>query len=206
MLLIVGLGNPGAEYHRNRHNVGFMALDTIAERHGFGPFRARFQGLASEGRLGGDKILVLKPQTYMNESGRSVGEALRFYKLDSDQIIVFHDEVDLAPGKVRVKFDGGHAGHNGLRSIDAHIGKDYRRVRVGVGHPGGKKGVAGHVLHDFSKADDTWLNKMLDAMADEAHLLVEGDDANFMNRVAMATAPPKPPAGEPDKGPAESKE
>jgi len=154
--LIVGLGNPGAKYARNRHNIGFMALDEIASAHGFSPWRAKFQGQVSEGRLGTTKAILLKPETFMNLSGQSVGEAARFHKIDPAEVIVFHDELDLAPGKIRVKTGGGHAGHNGLRSIHAHIGADYDRVRMGVGHPGHKDAVAGYVLHDFHKADADW--------------------------------------------------
>lgn len=192
MLLLVGLGNPGPQYALNRHNIGFMALETIARRYGFGPWRRRFQGQVAEGRLAGYKVLALKPETYMNESGRAVGEALRFYKIEPEQVIVIYDEIDLRPGKVRVKQGGGAGGHNGIRSIDAHIGKDYWRVRLGVGHPGEKERVKGHVLRDFAKADGEWLDKLLDAVASELPLLIEGDDGAFMSRVAHLTAPPKP--------------
>ena len=192
MLLLVGLGNPGPEYAANRHNIGFMVADEIVRRHGFSSYRKRFQGLVSEGRIGGPKVLVLKPQTYMNESGRSVGAAKRFYAVPAEDVVVLHDEIDLAPGKVRVKTGGGHAGHNGLRSIQAHIGPDFRRVRIGVGHPGQKARVKGHVLKNFAKADQAWVDKLIDAMAAAADDLAAGDDANVMNRVAMALAPPKP--------------
>ena len=192
MLLLVGLGNPGPEYAANRHNIGFMVADEIVRRHGFSSYRKRFQGLVSEGRIGGRKVLVLKPQTYMNESGRSVGAAKRFYDVPAEDVVVLHDEIDLAPGKVRVKTGGGHAGHNGLRSIQAHIGPDFRRVRIGVGHPGQKARVKGHVLKNFAKADQAWVDKLIDAMAAAADDLAAGDDANVMNRVAMALAPPKP--------------
>jgi len=189
MLLLVGLGNPEPGYERNRHNVGFMALDEIAERHAFAPARARFQGLAADGRLVGEKILALKPTTFMNESGRSVGEAARYFKIPSEDIIVFHDELDLVAGKVRVKQGGGHAGHNGLRSLDQHVGKNYWRVRIGIGHPGDKDKVQGHVLKDFSKDEQTWLKPLLDAIADAIPLLVEGDEGAFMNKVTVKTRP-----------------
>jgi len=194
MLLLVGLGNPGDKYADNRHNIGFMAVDEIVRRHDFAPARKRFQGLISEGKLGGHKALVLKPQTFMNESGRSVGEAARFYKISGDDIVVFHDELDLAPGKLRVKNGGGLAGHNGLRSLAAHIGKDFRRIRLGVGHPGKEK-VLGHVLRDFAKADDEWLDPLLDAMAEAAPILVRNDDGAFASKIALILNPPvhKPP-------------
>ncbi len=168
MKLFVGLGNPGAQYALNRHNVGFMAADAIAASHDFPTWRKRFSGLAAEGKLGGESVLLLKPQTYMNESGRSVGEAVRFYKLDLADVIVFHDELDLAPGKVRVKTGGGTAGHNGLRSLTAHIGNDYVRVRIGIGHPGNKALVHNHVLQNFAKADHAWLETLLGAIAEAA--------------------------------------
>ena len=189
MILLVGLGNPGEKYARNRHNIGFMAADAIVRRHSFSPPRARFQGLVSEGTLGGDKTIVLKPTTYMNESGRAVGEAMRFYKLTPADIVVFYDELDLEAGKVRVKTGGGAAGHNGIRSIAAHIGPDFRRVRIGIGHPGAKERVLGHVLGDFAKADAAWVEPMLDAMADAAPLLAQGKDATFANKVHLALNP-----------------
>jgi len=192
MLLLVGLGNPGASYAGNRHNIGFMAVDAIAARHGLGPFRSKFQADVADGHLGGEKVLLLKPRTYMNLSGQAVGEAARFHKLSPAEVIVFHDELDLAPGKVKVKTGGGAAGHNGLRSIDSHLGNAYRRVRLGIGHPGDKARVQGHVLSDFAKADRDWLDKLLDAVADLAPLLVEGRDSDFMSKVAAATRPPKP--------------
>ncbi len=187
MKLLVGLGNPGAKYAKNRHNVGFLAIDAIASRHHFAPWRKRFQGETAEGQLAGEKCLLLKPTTYMNESGRSVGEAARFYKLDLDDIIVFHDELDLAPGKIRVKVGGGNAGHNGLRSISSHLGNDYTRVRIGIGHPGRKDIVHRYVLSDFAKADAAWLEPLIDGIADAASHLGSDDAANFMNDVARAT-------------------
>ncbi len=190
MLLLVGLGNPGSKYADNRHNIGFMAVDEIVRRHGFAPERRRFQGLTSEGTLAGQKVLVLKPQTFMNESGKSVGEAVRFFKLDPDRIVVFHDELDLEPGKLRVKKGGGLAGHNGLKSLAAHIGKDFRRVRLGIGHPGDKNRVMRYVLRDFPKADDKWLDPLLDAMAEAAPLLAGKDDAAFASKVALILNPP----------------
>ena len=193
MLLLVGLGNPGSRYTLNRHNIGFMAVDEIVRRHSFGPWRKRFRGEIAEGQVAGEKVLALKPQTFMNLSGQSVGEALRFYKIPLDQIVVLHDELDLAPGRIRVKRGGGNGGHNGLRSLDQHIGKDYRRVRLGIGHPGDKDQVKSYVLKDFAKADHPWIEKLLDAIADEFPRLVEGDDPGFMSRVAHLTAPPKPP-------------
>ncbi|MDA1098316.1 MAG: aminoacyl-tRNA hydrolase [Proteobacteria bacterium] len=192
MLLLVGLGNPGNKYADNRHNFGFMAMDEVIRRHGFGPLRRRFQGLTSEGSLAGQKVVILKPQTFMNESGRSVGEAARFFKVDPDHIVVFHDELDLAPGKLRVKKGGGLAGHNGLKSLAAHIGKDFRRVRLGVGHPGHKDKVLRYVLQDFAKADDAWLDPLLDAMAEAAPILTSGDDAAFASKVALILKPPAP--------------
>lgn len=192
MQLFVGLGNPGAKFSGNRHNIGFMVVERIAGDHGFGPWRCRFQGELSEGRLGTEKVLLLKPQTYMNESGRSVGEALRFFKMDPGEVTVFHDELDLAPGKCRVKQGGGHAGHNGLRSIHAHIGDSYRRVRLGIGHPGHKDRVSGYVLHDFAVADRDWLDKLLAGVAAGAPELVVGKPADFMNRVALETGSQRP--------------
>ncbi|MCW6535537.1 MULTISPECIES: aminoacyl-tRNA hydrolase [Sphingomonas] len=185
MQLWVGLGNPGPQYAMHRHNIGFMALDAIAEVHGFGPTSKKFQGWLQEGRLGSDKILLLKPATFMNESGRSVGEALRFYKLGTDALTVFHDELDLAPFRVKVKTGGGTAGHNGLRSIDRHLGPDFRRVRIGIGHPGHKDRVTGHVLGNYAKSEIEPLSDLLGAIAAEAPLLAAGDDARFMNDVAL---------------------
>jgi peptidyl-tRNA hydrolase, PTH1 family len=186
MLLFVGLGNPGARYAGNRHNIGFMAVEAIAKRHGIGPFRRRFQGVAAEGPIGAARALLLLPGTFMNESGRAVAEAAHFYKLGLDSIVVFHDEIDLAPGKVRVKAGGGVAGHNGLRSITEHIGNDYRRVRIGVGHPGIKDLVHAYVLNDFAKAERPWVAALCDVIADNAELLANGQDASFQNKVHLA--------------------
>ena len=186
MLLIAGLGNPGPKYARNRHNAGFMAADAIARRHSFSPWSKKFKGEIAEGMLGGEKTLLIKPQTFMNRSGDAVGEALRFYKLQPSELVVLYDELDLAPGKVRVKTGGGTGGHNGIRSIDAHCGKDYARVRLGIGHPGDKARVTGHVLGDFAKADHEWLDPLLEAIADNAGLLASNDPSTFMNRVALA--------------------
>lgn len=191
MQIFVGLGNPGQEYAGNRHNIGFMALDRIAGDHGFSPWKTKFQGQIAEGRLGGDKVLLLKPETFMNRSGQSVGEAMRFYKLAPEDITVFHDELDLAPGKCRVKSGGGHAGHNGLRSIHGHIGEAYARVRLGIGHPGRKELVSGYVLHDFAKADSDWLEPLLDGIGKGAPDLAAGDSARFLNAVALQVAPPR---------------
>ncbi len=185
MQLWVGLGNPGPQYAMHRHNVGFMAVDTIAEVHGFGAVQKKFQGWLQEGRIGGEKILLLKPATFMNESGRAVGEAMRFYKLGIDALTVFHDELDLAPFKVKVKQGGGTAGHNGLRSIDRHLGADFRRVRIGIGHPGHKDRVTGYVLGNYAKAEVDALADMLGAIAAEADWLATGDDARFMSDVAL---------------------
>ncbi|MCZ0961667.1 aminoacyl-tRNA hydrolase [Paracoccus benzoatiresistens] len=189
MKLIVGLGNPGAKYAANRHNIGFMAVDRIAADHGFSPWKARFHGLAAEGRLGTMRVTLLKPQTFMNLSGQSVGEAMRYLKLTPAEVIVMHDELDLAPGKCRVKQGGGHAGHNGLRSIHQHIGADYGRVRLGVGHPGDKERVAGHVLSDFAKADQGWLDDLLRGVSDGAAALAQGDGPRFQNLVAARLQP-----------------
>ena len=191
MKLFVGLGNPGAKYARNRHNIGFMALDHIASDHGFTPWRGKFQGSVSEGRLGSEKVVLLKPETFMNLSGQSVGEALRFYKLDAGDVTVFHDEIDLAPAKLRVKQGGGHAGHNGLRSLHQHVGPDYRRVRLGVGHPGHKDAVPHYVLKDFPKADESWLDDLMRGISDGAPHLAEGDAGKFQNAVALRLNPPQ---------------
>ena len=200
MKLFAGLGNPGARYALNRHNIGFMAVERIASDHGFGPWRVKFNAEMSEGRLGSEKVTLLKPQTYMNRSGQAVGEALRFYKLTPADLIVFHDELDLAPGKMRLKQGGGHAGHNGLRSIHDHCGPDYARVRLGIGHPGHKDRVAGYVLSDFAKADQDWLDDLMRGLSDGAEALASDDRARFSNAVALRTTPqraspaPKPAA------------
>ncbi len=192
MLLIVGLGNPGPGHGNNRHNIGAMAVDEIVHRHSFARPRRRFHGAGHHGQVGGEKVLALKPATYVNRSGEAVGAAVRFYKLAPRQVIVIHDELDLAPGKLRVKTGGGNAGHNGLSSIDAHIGPAYRRVRIGIGHPGHKDLVTGYVLHDFAKADRAWIEPLLAALADALPWLVKGDDGGFMSRVALLTRPPEP--------------
>ncbi len=186
MLLFVGLGNPGSNHVGNRHNIGFMVVQAIAKRHNISPWRRRFQGVAVEGPLGGERVLLLLPGTYMNESGRAVAEAAHFYKIDLPEIVVFHDEIDLEPAKVRVKTGGGVAGHNGLRSITAHVGNDYRRVRIGVGHPGVKERVHGHVLSDFAKDEWPWVEALCDIIAASADMLVKGQDATFQNKVHLA--------------------
>ncbi len=191
MKLIVGLGNPGAKYAETRHNVGWMAVDRIAEDHGLGPWRSRFQGQVAEGRLGSGKVVLLKPETFMNLSGQAVGEAIRFYKLDPADVIVFHDEIDLAPGRLKWKLGGGHAGHNGLRSLHDHIGDSYGRVRIGVGHPGHKDAVAGWVLKDFAKADQAWLDDLLRGISDGAPALADGNAPGFQNAVALRMQAPK---------------
>ncbi len=188
MLLFVGLGNPGADYVRTRHNIGFMAVEAIARRHDIAPWRRRFQGVAVEGAIGGEKLLLLLPGTYMNESGRAVSEAAKFYKIETGSVVVFHDEAELAPGKVRVKKGGGNAGHNGLRSISEHIGNDYIRVRLGVGHPGDKALMERYVLQNFAKDEWPWVEALCDVVADNAALLVEGKDSSFQNKVHLAMA------------------
>ena len=186
MQIIAGLGNPGAKHESNRHNVGFMAADAIARRHSFSPWSKKFKALIAEGMLDGEKVLLVKPQTFMNLSGQSVGEAMRFYKLTPADVTVLYDELDLAPGKVRIKTGGGAGGHNGIRSLDTHIGKDYRRVRIGIGHPGAKELVYNWVLGDFAKADGQWLEPLLDAIGDNAAMLAKGDDNGFMNKTSLA--------------------
>ena len=199
MKLIVGLGNPGPKYARNRHNIGYMAVDRIASDHGFPAWKSKFQGVVSEGRFGSDRAILLKPETYMNKSGDSVGAAMRFYKLAPEDVIVLHDEIDLAPGKVRWKIGGGHAGHNGLRSLHGHIGPDYARVRLGVGHPGHKDAVPGYVLRDFPKADAEWLDDVLRGCSDGAPHLAHADGGKFMNAVALRVNPPRSGTGEKSK-------
>lgn len=207
MHLLVGLGNPGDQYRDNRHNIGFMAIDAIARRHNFPPFRQKFSGLLSEGTVDGERVLLLKPQTFMNRSGDSVVQATKFYKIPNSAVAVLYDELDLGPGKVRIKVGGGNGGHNGIRSIDPQIGQDYKRVRLGIGHPG-KEFVTNHVLGDFAKADAQWLDPLLDALAANAGLLLKGDDNGFMNKLAVAvngdggeraerpSAPQKPTTGQ----------
>ena len=186
MLLLAGLGNPGARYARNRHNIGFMAVEAIAREHRFAPFRSRFQGAIADGTLGETRVALLTPHTYMNDSGQSVGEAMRFFKLDLKAVVVLHDELDLAPGKCRVKIGGGNAGHNGLRSITAHIGNDYKRVRLGIGHPGARELVHPFVLGDFSKEEMRWVEVVCEATAEAIGLLASGEDASFQNKVHLA--------------------
>jgi PTH1 family peptidyl-tRNA hydrolase len=201
MLLFAGLGNPGAKYANNRHNVGFMAADAIARRHSFAPWSKKFQAEIAEGKIGGEKVLLIKPQTFMNLSGQSVGEAMSFYKVEPSAVTVFYDEIELPAGKVRVKVGGGSAGHNGIRSLDQHIGKHYRRVRIGVGHPGVKEMVHGHVLGDFAKSDREWLEVLLDAIAGNAELVAKGDENGFMNKITLALREKLQPTGEDDRPP-----
>jgi PTH1 family peptidyl-tRNA hydrolase len=210
MHLLVGLGNPGDQYRNNRHNIGFMAIDAVARRHNFPPFRQKFSGLVSEGTVDGERVLLLKPQTFMNRSGDSVAAATGFYKLGPEAVTVLYDEIDLIPGKVRVKIGGGAGGHNGIRSIDPQIGQNYRRVRLGVGHPGHKDGVMPHVLGDFSKSDQEWLMPLLDAVGDNAGMLVKADDNGFMNKLALAVGgdgaarPQRPETPDPKRPKAQS--
>jgi len=204
MKLFVGLGNPGSAHAKHRHNVGFMAADQVMKSHGFSAWRNRFQGQVSEGRFGTEKCMLLKPQTYMNESGRSVGDAMRFYKLEPADVTVFYDELDLAPGKLRVKTGGGAAGHNGIKSIASHIGADFTRVRIGIGHPGSKGKVSSYVLHDFARADWQWLEPLLDAIAAAAPKLADDDAAGFMNEVALKIQPEKS-SGTPEKNSKQNK-
>jgi PTH1 family peptidyl-tRNA hydrolase len=196
MKLLVGLGNPGNQYEGNRHNIGFMAIDAIAREHGISQFRSKHAGLLAEGSIGGEKVLLLKPQTFMNRSGDSVQQAAKFFKIEPADIIVFYDELDLAPGKVRVKVGGGNGGHNGLRSIDPQIGLDYKRVRLGIGHPG-KEFVTPHVLGDFAKAEQSWLEPLLEGIGKHVPLLLKGDDAGFMNKLALALKPADAAADKP---------
>lgn len=186
MRIIVGLGNPGSKHAGQRHNIGFMAVDAIFRRHSFSPWRKKFKGEIADGEIAGEKVLLIKPQTFMNLSGESVGEAMRFYKATPSDISVFYDELDLAAGKIRIKTGGGHGGHNGIKSIDAHCGKDYKRVRMGIDHPGHKERVTGHVLGDFAKADHQWLDPLLEAVADNFDMFVKSDDSSFMNKLALA--------------------
>jgi PTH1 family peptidyl-tRNA hydrolase len=199
MLLLVGLGNPGPRHEKNRHNVGFMAVDAVVRRHSFGMERARFQALVAEGTLDGCKTLAMKPTTFMNESGRAVGEAVRFFKLAPEQVVVLYDEVDLALGKIRAKRGGGHAGHNGVRNIIQHVGADFWRVRIGIGHPGDKEKVHGHVLGDFSKADQPMVDKIVDAIADAAPLLASEEFNGFMTKVSQQVHPQRPKPPKPEK-------
>ena len=198
MKIIAGLGNPGAQYAGNRHNIGFMAVDALQRLPSFAPWSKKFKAEISEGEIGGEKVLLMKPLTYMNLSGESVGEAMRFFKLTPADIIAIHDELDLLAGRTRIKIGGGHGGHNGLKSLDAHCGKEYRRLRLGIGHPGDKERVHGHVLGDFAKSDRVWLDPLLDAIADNAAMLVKGDDSQLMNKLALATGS-KPEAEKPVK-------
>ena len=218
MKLFVGLGNPGAKYAHNRHNIGFLALDRIARQHAFGPWKKKFHSLCADGEIGGEKVLLLKPETFMNDSGRAVQDAARFLKIGVEDIVVFHDELDLAPAKVKVKVGGGNAGHNGLRSITAHLENDYKRVRLGIGHPGSKDAVTHYVLNDFAKSEHAWLDQLLTAVADAAPRLAKGDDARFLTDVARLmqaaddAANPKPrdskaqtkPAAVPEPKPAKT--
>jgi PTH1 family peptidyl-tRNA hydrolase len=201
MLLLVGLGNPGGAYARNRHNIGFMAADSIVRRHSFAAWRSKFHGHVAEGSIDGEKALVLKPATFMNLSGQAVAEAARFHKIEPERIIVFHDDLDLLPGKVRVKKAGGAGGHNGLKSIDAHLGNDYWRVRIGIGHPGHKDLVTPWVLSDFAKADELWLPALLDAVATYLPLLAAGNDSGFLTKLAQVAPAPKQPQSESMGGP-----
>jgi PTH1 family peptidyl-tRNA hydrolase len=198
MKIIAGLGNPGAQYAGNRHNIGFMAVDALQRLPSFSPWARKFKAEISEGEIGGEKVLLIKPLTYMNLSGESVGEAMRFFKLAPADIIVIHDELDLLAGRARIKTGGGHGGHNGLKSIDAHCGKEYRRLRLGIGHPGDKERVHGHVLGDFAKTDRVWLDPLLDAIADNAAMLVKSEDSQLMNKLALATGS-KPETEKPAK-------
>lgn len=199
MKLFVGLGNPGTKYARSRHNIGFMAVDQIAADHGFPPWKAKHRGSVTDGRFGSARAVLLRPETFMNNSGDSVVAAMQFYKLEPEDVIVLHDELDLAPGKVKFKMGGGHAGHNGLRSVHGHLGPDYGRVRLGIGHPGHKDRVAGYVLHDFAKTDAEWLDNVMRGVSDGAPYLAAGDTAKFMNAVSLRTAPARPSTG--TKGP-----
>lgn len=200
MIIIAGLGNPGSQYAANRHNIGFMAVDALQRLPSFAPWSRKFKAEISEGEIAGEKVLLMKPLTFMNLSGESVGEAMRFYKLKPGDIIAIHDELDLPAGRARIKIGGGHGGHNGLKSLDAHCGKEYRRLRLGIGHPGDKERVHGHVLGDFAKSDKVWLEPLIDAIADNASMLVKAEDSQLMNKLALATGA-KPEAEKPAKAP-----
>ena len=202
MLIIAGLGNPGPKYAANRHNIGFMAVDAIHRKNPFSPWSKKFKGEIAEGELAGEKVLLIKPQTFMNLSGEAVGEAMRFYKLSPKDIVAIYDELDLAPGKARIKTGGGHGGHNGVKSLDAHCGKDYRRLRLGIGHPGVKELVQNHVLGDFAKADQVWLEPLLDELALNAAMLVRGEDSQLMNKLALAVGGSADDTAKPEKKPA----
>ncbi|WP_284759123.1 aminoacyl-tRNA hydrolase [Agrobacterium sp. fls2-241-TYG-188a] len=206
MIIIAGLGNPGTQYAANRHNIGFMAVDALQRLPSFSPWSRKFKAEISEGEIAGEKILLMKPLTFMNLSGEAVGEAMRFFKVKIGDIIAIHDELDLAPGRARIKIGGGHGGHNGLKSLDAHCGKEYRRLRLGIGHPGDKERVHGHVLGDFAKSDKTWLEPLLDAIADNADMLVKGEDSQLMNKLALAVGvkTEEKPAAKPSKPAAQS--
>ncbi len=203
MLIIAGLGNPGAKYAGNRHNIGFMAVDAIHRRHSFSPWSKKFKAEISEGELAGEKVLLIKPQTFMNLSGEAVGEAMRFYKLQPSDLVAIYDELDLPAGKARLKTGGGHGGHNGIKSLDAHCGREYRRLRLGIGHPGVKDLVHNHVLGDFAKADLAWLEPLLDTLADNAEMLVRNEDSQLMNKIALALGgKPEEEKPKPEKKPA----
>ncbi|HTO32733.1 MAG TPA: aminoacyl-tRNA hydrolase [Pararhizobium sp.] len=199
MQIFAGLGNPGSQYAGNRHNIGFMAVDAIQRRHTFAPWSKKFKALISEGEISGERVLLIKPQTYMNLSGEAVGEAMRFYKLEPKDIVAIYDELDLIQGKARIKTGGGHGGHNGIKSLDAHCGREYRRLRLGIGHPGSKEQVHNHVLGDFAKADRVWLEPLLEAIADNADMLVKGEDSQLLNKLTLATG------GKPEPEPAPAK-
>ncbi len=199
MQIFAGLGNPGSQYAGNRHNIGFMAVDAIQRRHAFSPWSKKFKALVSEGEIAGERVLLIKPQTYMNLSGEAVGEAMRFYKLEPKDIVAIYDELDLIQGKARIKTGGGHGGHNGIKSLDAHCGREYRRLRLGIGHPGSKEQVHNHVLGDFSKNDRIWLEPLIEAIADNADMLVKGEDSQLLNKLTLATG------GKPEPEPAPAK-
>lgn len=199
MKLLIGLGNPGSEYERNRHNIGFMAIDAIAAFYDFPPFKSKYKALYAEGSIKGERVALLKPQTYMNESGRSAGEVAKFYKIPTSDTIVFHDEMDVAAGKLKIKIGGGAAGHNGLRSLDDWLDNpNYKRVRMGIGHPGDKDRVTGYVLGNFTKGEMEWVEKLCDAISREAPVLLGNDDAGFLSKVALRTQPPKPKKEKPE--------